>query len=221
MRPPQKRTAAETWKALEALGEDEAAEREMDRVLALPAQEIDRELAQLGIDPAASRARGDQVARHVAREFAQPGIDPAASRARGDPAPFGVRGPASLRARPERRSRAAIALVAAALAAMVVATWGGVGEKIARWLHPPAPVLLPHAPSPEWLASERDRVHARDLRGAAHVDCASSRWLSCLHGLDEARALDPAGDEEPAAQEDRRAATGALSAPRAPVNEKP
>jgi hypothetical protein len=47
--PARKRTPEEQWKALEA----QAHEDEMDRILALSEADLDRELADAGLDPAA------------------------------------------------------------------------------------------------------------------------------------------------------------------------
>jgi hypothetical protein len=65
MSPPQKLSAVETLRVIEAMVEDHAAEREMDRILALEPQELERELVELGIDPAAARAQGDAIARWI------------------------------------------------------------------------------------------------------------------------------------------------------------
>jgi hypothetical protein len=190
MTTPRKLTATETMRALESMSDDDEAEREVERVLAMPAEQLDRELAGAGVDPAAARARGAAVGREAARLAAE-----------------GQR-------KPRRRqfSTTMSLVLAAALAA--VFTWT-LGPAIARWVHPR--VIGPDNPSPEWLAQEYARVKAMDLRTAARLDCAASRWASCLKNLDDARALDAPGDADPAVQADRRAATEGLAAPPAPV----
>jgi hypothetical protein len=63
----RKPTATEVMRALETMSEDDADEREMARIRALSPEELDRELAAAGIDPAESRARGERVAREIAK----------------------------------------------------------------------------------------------------------------------------------------------------------
>jgi hypothetical protein len=55
-------------------------------------------------------------------------------------------------------------------------------------VRPPPPVMLPppHLDPPERAAA---------LRDDAKRDCAAHHWKDCLDELDEARALDPKGDE--------------------------
>jgi hypothetical protein len=186
MTTPRKPTATETMRAIESMPEDDEAEREMERVLALPPEQLDRELAEAGIDPAQSRARGEAIAREAARQAAEG------------------------RRQPPRRlfSRTTSLLLAAALAALF--TWTA-APMIARWVHPHE--IGPDNPSPEWLTQERARVQAKSLRAAARGDCAALRWTSCLKNLDDARTLDPAGDADPVVQADRRTAAQALTPP--------
>jgi hypothetical protein len=184
MTTPRKLSATETMRALESLSDDDAAEREAERILAMPAEQVDAELAEAGIDPAASRARGEAIGREAARRASE--------------------GRRKLRRR--QFSSTTSLVLAAALAALF--TWTA-GPTIARWVR--LREITPDHPSPEWLAQEHARALA--LRTAAREDCAASRWASCLKNLDAARALDAAGDAEPAVQADRRAATEALAAP--------
>ena len=119
MSAPEKRSTADTLRALEAMADDDAAEREMDRILALKPEEVDRELAAAGIDPAAARARGAKLAREA-------GLTP------------GKVGPAS---RPRRVVRAVVLLLAAALAVALL-VWS---QKPPGGAHapPPPPKQLP------------------------------------------------------------------------------
>ncbi len=66
--PPKKRTPAETWDAIMRMADDDAADQEAERILALSPEELDRELAAEGFDPAKLRADG---AAHVARLLAK------------------------------------------------------------------------------------------------------------------------------------------------------
>jgi hypothetical protein len=65
----RKLTATEVMRALETMSEDDADEREMARILALSPEEVDRELAAHGVDPAEARARGESLARYVAKRL--------------------------------------------------------------------------------------------------------------------------------------------------------
>jgi hypothetical protein len=67
----RKPTATEVMRALETMSEDDADEREMARLLALSPEALDRELAEHGIDPAESLARGESLAREVAKPLGQ------------------------------------------------------------------------------------------------------------------------------------------------------
>ncbi|HEY3815516.1 MAG TPA: hypothetical protein VGL81_00010 [Polyangiaceae bacterium] len=63
----------------------------------------------------------------------------------------------------------------------------------------------------------RVRRRRLELRRLAGADCDAERWDDCLAHLDEARALDPAGDEAPAVKQLRDAAIpGILKKPRPP-----
>jgi hypothetical protein len=49
-----------------------------------------------------------------------------------------------------------------------------------------------------------------DLRRSALDACDRQEWVTCLRGLDAARAIDPAGDRDPAVQTARDDAKRAL-----------
>jgi hypothetical protein len=67
MNAPRKPTAVEAWRMLQALSDDDEAERDRQRILALKPEELDEELAAAGIDPAESRARARAFAKLVAK----------------------------------------------------------------------------------------------------------------------------------------------------------
>jgi hypothetical protein len=103
----------------------------------------------------------------------------------------------SLPPKPVRRS-----YVSLAAAAAVVAIAGGVAYTMATQ-------------SPVPLAPERQT--ASELRQRAFEACSREQWKECLAGLDEAKKLDPAGDEGAAVQAARRRAqqgAGAGTLPR-------
>jgi hypothetical protein len=68
-----------------------------------------------------------------------------------------------------------------------------------------APTILPEPPSPQ------DR--GRSLRAEALRACDQRDFRACLDGLDQARALDPVGDQDPAVGAARAAAEEALAPP--------
>ena len=57
----QKRTPEEVWKAIEAMG----AEDDMERILAMDDEALDRELREDGFDPEEVRARGAALAKEL------------------------------------------------------------------------------------------------------------------------------------------------------------
>jgi DNA-directed RNA polymerase specialized sigma24 family protein len=59
------------------------------------------------------------------------------------------------------------------------------------------------------------RERAARLRASASEACDHARWQDCLDRLDEALPLDPAGDHDPAIQDLRDLARGALQPPQA------
>ncbi len=94
-----------------------------------------------------------------------------------------------------------LALVAAVLAAMAIA--------ISRW---PSgrPRLLPEIVAPQVDAPV---ARAREWRERARGSCETQLWQRCLDELDEAKKLDPAGDEFPNARELRKKAEDGLHPP--------
>ena len=100
--------------------------------------------------------------------------------------------------RPKRWRLAVVVPLAAALAA-------GIALLVTSVL-PPAPVATHHPDSPP-------AVRAAALRQEAHAACQARTWSTCLDKLNEARALDPSGDQAPDVQMLRRSAE---DPPRAP-----
>jgi hypothetical protein len=73
-----------------------------------------------------------------------------------------------------------------------------------------AAVIVRVATSPVYVAAPRPAdpaiVRAEALRQEAREACGAQSWQACLDKLNEARALDPGGDEAPEVQALRRAA---------------
>jgi hypothetical protein len=126
----RKPSPVEAWAAIDAM----ASQQELDRIKALSEADLDRELAALGIDPAAARSVGQSALEAAAREaglgtLAETSPAPHAIGPAG-PAPPGV-----IVARPRRTGRW-IALAAAASLAAAVAIVARMNET--------APVSSPH-----------------------------------------------------------------------------
>lgn len=123
--------------------------------------------------------------------------------------------PARVRQRVSRMRRwmkerwAAELAAVALLALLALAAW----RLLRREIEPPVthdepPAIVPEAPSP----LERARL----LRADALRACDGGQWRACLDGLDNARALDPDGDQAPAIGAARARAEDALATP--PLN---
>jgi len=182
-----RRTAKELWDALEQAGD----EAELEEALALTPEERRRELVEAGYDLDKIHASAD------AFFAANPSVAAAATEALArSPAPPAPRAPAPaavvVAGPPRRRMRPAVVVpIALVLAA-------GVALAIRAAL--PTPVLI--APPPDDTPAGRAAAMRADARRA----CEARRWQTCLDDLDQARSLDPAGDEAPEVQALRRAA---------------
>jgi hypothetical protein len=76
-------------------------------------------------------------------------------------------------------------------------------------------VLVVHvvtSPPPATVGTGNPRLRAETLRGQALAACEKASWAACERDLDEARAIDPAGDADPRVQATRAAALAALGA---------
>lgn len=102
------------------------------------------------------------------------------------------------------RWRHELAIVAAALTLAIIAWFAWTKEKAPPIAHDPVPTI---APKPVRAPAQ--------LRAEATDACAKSAWRECLDKLDDARALDPAG-ETPELQSLRNEATRALMPAPAP-----
>jgi hypothetical protein len=183
---PRKRTPAELWTAIERV----ADEAELARIDALGDEELDRELRQAGIDPDAAAG---VVKEGLSRSRAPAPLGVTSAEARSQPAPSASRntpGPRGSRGANEPRARAVRWVAWAAAAALV----GAVALVLARrddGVAQPAPAdAAPRDP-------EAQRREAARLRAEASDACARSQWTRCEENLDQARALDPAGEADP------------------------
>jgi len=104
----------------------------------------------------------------------------------------------------KERWLAELAAVAALGIVAVVAWW-----VLSRGERPEAhPLPAPSAPIAPEPPSSIER--ARALRADALERCKREEWAGCLEGLDQARGLDPVGDQEPAIGAARAQATKGL-----------
>lgn len=205
--PPKKRTAAETWKALEEMAfEDEAA-----RTDALTDEEVDAEMRALGFDPAAEYAEFQRIALEaIARaEKERAGGEgeavPDSLRETDDPPhsapPNNVVAIAQAQyVEPaDRRPRRtwAIFLVAAAFAflALVLYTQGvfGPSNQIATQTDA-APTPLPE-PDAEPAPPPEPALSPAELRGRAVVEFDAGQYREALDDLNEAMGEDPGGEK--------------------------
>jgi|HubBroStandDraft_1064217.scaffolds.fasta_scaffold204601_2 hypothetical protein len=185
-----RRTPEEILAALD----DEAADDEMDRVLAMTPAERRNELEVAGANVDTLHGEADKVHDEVRRTAVAHAAKEAEAEAR-------------LRALRPPRSRLRVAVLLAATAALgVPAAFVAV-----RFLWPPAPAPLA-LPSPLPSAStSAPGPTPGELRDIALDDCAHSRWRACLDKLDAVRLQDPAGDFTAAVQSARRQAFDALN----------
>jgi hypothetical protein len=189
--PRNKRSPDQAWKTLEKMSVDD----EVDRVLGLSDAELDAELAAGGVDPKRVRERGNELGEQLAQrsaEKAKAQTETTNGRAAAPTGPQGesVRPAGGTDARPKvvpfRRARW-VALMAAALGGGAVVVMTGV---------------------PGVTTSTLERAH--QLRASATKACAVSQWRECLDALNQAKELDPDGDQTDVVREERRIANLAL-----------
>jgi len=155
---------------------------ERARLESLSDADLDRELREAGIDPEEADGRllaalaegGERPARD----------DPARARTgAGGPAPA-----AGLSDRPASSVR------------RVYPPWGARVLKAAPWLAAAAAILVVVFVFPRLRGGEGARpapTRAGMIRDAALKACQEARWADCEAQLDEAKALDPAGEGDP------------------------
>src|SRR5580658_9893323 len=183
--PKGKRAAEETLAALER----QAAEDEMDRILALSDADLDAELSQAGLDPKAERARGGPMGREAHRAAERLG---ARDVHHGDATAWTRAEPRAAET-PIFRPRFARPVFALAAAAAVT---GGIVVGV-RWMTSRTEVALPSPPADAALApvpTPAPPPSAKDLRRQAADACDQYFWALCRSLLDTAAARDPDGE---------------------------
>ncbi len=162
-----KRTPEETLAAIES----QAADDEMDDVLAMTPEERRRELAAAGFDLAANDAKADAL--HAATQAA----------------------PTSTATVVPIRTRRALRVVALLAAVFAIA---GLVTILAR-RDPNVALPHPDTPSPSDEPTQAQRA-AAELRKQAAAACDAKKVEECVDRINEARDLDPAGDMSPEAK---------------------
>jgi hypothetical protein len=157
---------------------------EAERVAALSDQELDAELAEQGLDPKALREQGEALAAKL--KAAAPA--PVTRLAVKPTAPA--------------RTRWVALLAAATLAAIAMTVAIQMGALVSKG-----------APDDVEGSTAGDRARAAKLRRDALSACRGQRWADCREGLDEAKALDPAGEESQDVKNARRLIETALGSP--------
>ncbi len=173
------RKHADLWRELV----DETGEDEIDRAASVSVAEAEAELKAAGFDVAAERAK--------AGAFVDSLGSGAPSSTAKEPAPrAGVVGEGRRRKGP----RAAVVWLAAAATFAVAG-----GALYATLRRSPVPVAHPPPPTPSSPApgvpSADDLAVAAELRRKAAAACEAKQWSACLAELDDARAVDPDGDD--------------------------
>ena len=204
---------SELWKQLVA----EVGDEEVERAASVTVAEAEAELKAAGFDVAAERAKAEAFL--VALEKGT--LDTARHDTPSDVPPEGS--PAIARDAPPRRARRedrrrppsvvvllGTAVVAAAAGAAIYASTHEPPETIAPAPPPSTAPFVPSIPPPDLAA-------AAEQRRVAAADCDAQQWAECLAYLEQARAIDPAGDDSPAVKKLRdKAVAGIIRKPHAP-----
>jgi hypothetical protein len=193
MSSPDKLPDDEVWEALL----DVAQRDEAQRLEGLSSEERDREVAAAGRDPAAERARGEELAARLLGERAGVavgvGVEVEGSRS-GSRSGSEVGRVVPLA--PRRASRTLLWLIAAAVGLLAVVLVLEHRELMAWHDKGPEKILPDPSPPREVTAQER----AEKLRDEAEVACQGALWGTCTYRLDDAANLDPAGEASPRVQ---------------------
>ena len=166
---------------------DEAGEAEIERAASVSVQQAERELAAVGFDVAAERARASAFLDELA------GLPADEQRISGEHVRASVAPVIPIRRKP-RRPMAMWLATAASFAAL--------GGQAALWYAQQGgtELLVAHP-----------RPTPAELRRDAAAACDAHRWSECISLLDGARDEDPAGDTTPDVQGLRERANKGLA----------
>jgi len=205
---------SELWKQLVA----EVGDEEVERAASVTVAEAEAELKAAGFDVAAERAKAESFLEALKNGTLDtaPHDTPAVVPPEGSPAIARDAPPRRARREDRRGPPSAVvllgtAVVAAAAGAALYASTHKPPETIAPAPPPSTAPFVPSIPPPDLAAA------AAEQRRLAAADCDAQQWAECLAYLDEARALDPTGDDAPDAKKLRaKAVAGILRKPHAP-----
>jgi hypothetical protein len=194
----RKRSPEEILDALE----EQAMDDDIERVLALRPDEIDRELEAQGVDPEAVRAAAGAAFERAMQKRAESLAHRARDESVADPLrPQSFeKSVAAVPSRPAAKAgarRPAAWLVAAALAAAMALVVAMNAATIVAWWQ--------GGQSNDYAAGGSLHPRALSLRKEAAVACGAAQWAECESKLDEARTLDPKGDDEEHVRDLRKA----------------
>jgi hypothetical protein len=161
-----------------------ALEEEAERVAALGDEELDAELRREGLDPKAVRVRGEALAARLKAKAPAPVV----------PLPVAA----------SARRRWVVLLAAAAIAIVPLAIFVPMVV---------LPIVRGGDIGPDRDASPSPQQRAAWMRRDALRACAELRWTECERGLDEAKPLDPAGENRQDVREARQSIDEALRPP--------
>jgi len=203
---PDKNDAARGWLFAEKLLAEELAES----VEKLTDEEVDEELRAAGYDPASIPTADEMLERAAARTLEREH----AAKAQD----IRVLSPAERRHTAERPQTRTLLLLVAAMFTLFIVVMVEQGPAIVAFFkhHTEAPIgpdneRSPPSPQPPPPTPEE---RAEVLRNDATLACEDYRWVLCRDKLDEARALDPAGEGSPIVKKERTAIQKGLYPPR-------
>ena len=175
---------------------DEAGEELIEEAASVSVAQAENDLAEAGFDVAAERARAEAFLASLAGVAA---AEEAVAQAvpQEAPAPLPERAAKSERKKP-RPAGVWVAAAAAAVAAGAAVTYVATRPEEGPITSPTTPLSTGSA-APSLAA-------AANLRRTAAAACQEGRVDECLSLLDQAAAMDPAGDTTPEVQRLRKAA---------------
>jgi hypothetical protein len=95
--------------------------------------------------------------------------------------------------------------VAACVGALLIAALVGRREVVAWWRG--GEIAPDREQAPRQQEPPAGNARGKELRVAGFAACERAEWFECVSKLDEAKAIDPAGDADPQVQDARRQAT--------------
>jgi hypothetical protein len=189
-----KRTPDDLLRSIDADVDEQSVDAAIEGVLDMKPDERRAELRAAGYDVGALDAKADAMHDAARRAAVAEAREKAEHEAR------------TRELSPHRRRPAVLWLVAATMVVAAGATLYALRAP-APTPTPPPPLATPSAPlrpAPDLVA------RAADLRRDAFAACDRAAWTDCLAKLDQARAVDPAGDSAPDVARARTAAQNAL-----------